>query len=111
VRLRHPNPYAKPRIVHGYLTDDGDRIRLREGIRIAMGIARQNAIGRHLDGDLRAAAAAGLAPRSDSDEAIDDYIRAAAFSFYHPSGSCMMGPVVNAQLRVHGLDNVRVADT
>jgi len=111
VRLRHPNPYAKPRIVHGYLSDDDDRIRLRQGIRIAVAIAIQNAIGRHLDGDLRAAADAGLAPRSDSDEAIDDYIRVAAFSFYHPSGSCMMGPVVDAQLRVHGLDNVRVADT
>jgi choline dehydrogenase len=111
VRLRHPNPYAKPRIVHDYLSHDDDRVRLREGIRIAMNIARQDAIGRHLEGDLRAAAEAGLAPRSDTDDAIDDYIRAAAFSFYHPSGSCMMGPVVDAQLRVHGLDNVRIADT
>jgi choline dehydrogenase-like flavoprotein len=111
VRLRHSTPYAKPRITHGYLSDDDDRVRLREGIRIAMGIASQAAISSHLAFDIDGAADAGLAPLSDTDAAIDDYIRAAAFSFYHPSGSCMMGPVVDAQLRVHGLANVRVADT
>jgi choline dehydrogenase-like flavoprotein len=111
VRLRHPNPYAKPRIIHGYLSDDDDRMRLREGIRIAMEIAGQPAIARHLEMDLTASANAGLAPGSDTDAAIDEYIGAAAFSFYHPSGSCMMGPVLDHELRVHGLDNVRVADT
>ncbi len=111
VRLRHSTPYAKPRITHGYLSDDDDRVRLRHGVRIAMDIARQTAIAGQLEINLDDAAAAGLAPRSDTDAAIDEYISAVAFSFYHPSGSCMMGPVVDPRLRVHGLDNVRVADT
>ncbi len=111
VRLRHPHPYAKPRIQHAYLDVEDDRVRLRHGVRLAMDIARRPALRRHLDSDVRGAGEAGLAPRSDTDEAIDDYIRAAAFSFYHPSGTCMMGRVVDAELRVHGLDNVRVADT
>ena len=57
------------------------------------------------------AAAAGLAPVSDRDDDIDDFIRGQAFSFYHPSGTCMMGKVVDAELRVNGLANVWIADT
>ena len=78
---------------------------------MSMRIARQAALTSLLDGDLDTAARAGLAPESDSDQAIDDYIRNQAFSFYHPSGSCMMGKVVDSELRVYGVDNVRVADT
>ena len=37
--------------------------------------------------------------------------RRPAVLHYHPSGTCMMGKVVDNRLRVHGLDNVRVADT
>jgi choline dehydrogenase-like flavoprotein len=76
-----------------------------------MRISGHAEIARHLKFDLAGAAAAGLAPGSDTDRAIDDYIERAGFSFYHPSGSCMMGPVVDERLRVRGLDNVRVADT
>lgn len=111
VRLRHSTPYAKPRIVHEYLAAPGDRERLRRGLRIALEIARQPALAGLLDTDLRGAAAAGLAPRSDSDADLDAYISEAAFSFYHPSGTCAIGAVVDPELRVHGLENVRVADT
>jgi choline dehydrogenase-like flavoprotein len=107
VRLRHGNPYAKPRITHNYLADADDQARLREGVRICMRIAREKGLGV----DLRASVAAGLAPPSDLDHDIDDYIRTQSFSFYHPSSTCMMGAVVDHELRVHGLDNVRVADT
>lgn len=111
VRLRHSTPYAKPRIVHDYLAGPDDLVRLRRGVRLAMKIARQPALTGAVDMDLRAAADAGLAPRGDSDTAIDDYIASSAFSFYHPAGTCAMGPVVDPRLRVRGLDNVRVADT
>lgn len=111
VQLRHPHPYAKPRIVHNYLVEEDDRLRLRAGIRMGMQIARQAALTSVLDTDLRSAADAGLAPVSDKDDDIDSFIRTQSFSFYHPSGSCMMGKVVDAQLKVYGLGNVRVADT
>ena len=111
VRLRHSHPYAKPRIVHNYLADADDRARLREGVRLCLRIARQPTLTSALGTDLRAAAHAGLAPPSDRDDDIDAYIRSQSFSFYHPSGTCMMGKVVDHELRVHGLDNVRVADT
>lgn len=111
VTLRHSHPYAKPRIFHNYLDDADDRARLREGLRICLRIARESRLTSMLDGDLQSSAAAGLAPVSDRDEDLDDYIRTQSFSFYHPSGTCMMSKVVDNELRVFGLDNVRVADT
>ena len=38
-------------------------------------------------------------------------MRATAFSFYHPAGTCAMGKVVDADLRVMGVEGVRVCDT
>ncbi|MBN9743152.1 choline dehydrogenase [Amycolatopsis sp. A1MSW2902] len=111
VRLRHNHPYAKPRIVHNYLDDADDRQRLREGVRMCMRIARETRLTGMLDADLAGAAAAGLAPASDRDHDIDEFIRTQSFSFYHPSGTCVLGKVVDEKLRVRGLDNVRVADT
>jgi hypothetical protein len=52
-----------------------------------MEIARQAAIRDRLETGLKEAADMGLAPRSDTDDAIDQYITDAAFSFYHPSGT------------------------
>jgi choline dehydrogenase len=111
VRIRHPHPYSKPRISHNYLSDPEERRILRDGLRMAMEIARQPAIARNLQTDLGSSAELGLAPRDETDAALNEFIRANAFSFYHPSGSCAMGQVVDAELRVHGLANVRVADT
>lgn len=111
VTIRHPHPYAKPRITHSYLSDPDERVRLRAGIRMAMEMARQPAIAKLLRTDLKGSAELGLAPTGESDAAIDEYIERAAFSFYHPAGTCAMGDVVDQQLMVRGLENVRVADT
>lgn len=111
VTVRHAHPYAKPRIFHNYLDNPDDLNRLREGVRLCMRIAREGRLTDLLDSDLSTAAAAGLAPRTDLDRDIDEFIRTQSFSFYHPSGTCMMGKVVDHELRVYGLDNVRVADT
>jgi choline dehydrogenase len=110
VRLRTPEPYSKPRIQHNYLTEPSDRERTRDGIRLALEIARQPALREHL-ADPEGTASNGLVPVDDSDRAIDEYVRRAAFSFYHPSCTCAIGRVVDPQLRVLGLANVRVADT
>jgi choline dehydrogenase-like flavoprotein len=82
---------------------------MRDGIRIAMEIGRQPALAEHL-ADPRSDAHRGLIPADDSDAAIDEYMRRATFAFWHPCGTCSIGDVVDPELRVHGLDNVRVAD-
>jgi choline dehydrogenase-like flavoprotein len=110
VTLRSSVPYAKPRILHNYLMDAKDWETLREGVRIAMRISGQPALKPHLR-DLSRTIAAGLAPASDSDAAIDEYLRSHAMSFYHPAGTCAMGTVVDSRLRVFGAEALRVADT
>jgi choline dehydrogenase-like flavoprotein len=110
VSLRTAEPYSKPRIQHNFLSEESDRARMREGIRIALAIAQQPALAKHLK-DSRGDALRGLIPADDSDASIDEYMRRTAFAFWHPCGTCAIGDVVDPELRVHGLENVRVADT
>lgn len=55
-------------------------------------------------------------PQAQSDEALDAWARQVTETGYHASGTCKMGPagdpeaVVDPQLRVHGLDSLRVVD-
>jgi choline dehydrogenase-like flavoprotein len=110
VWLRSPLPQAKPRILHNYLADAEDVEVLRRGVRMAMDIASSPSLREVLEDPL-AANGDGSIPRSDSHTAIDEHIRATAFSFYHPAGTCAMGAVVDSEMRVMGVDGVRVCDT
>ena len=107
VRLRSPLPSAKPRIMHNYLADERDLTTLRDGLRLALEIARQPALRSHL---IAGAPHRGI-PDSDSDADLDRHIRRTAFSFYHPAGTCAIGRVVDPRLRVLGVEGLRVADT
>ena len=55
-------------------------------------------------------------PERNSDEELLDHARATGNTAYHPMGTCRMGPVerldsvVDEQLRVHGVKDLRVAD-
>src|SRR5262249_9345954 len=53
-------------------------------------------------------------PAAQSDEELLNHIRHTAGTTYHPTSTCMMGPhergVVDTQLRVHGLEALRVID-
>jgi choline dehydrogenase len=57
-----------------------------------------------------------IAPGADrtTDDEILDWVKKAAETTYHPVGTCKMGSdpmaVVDAQLRVHGIAGLRVAD-
>jgi choline dehydrogenase len=58
--------------------------------------------------------APGAGVGRDDDNAILDWARSTATTIYHPTGTCKMGQddmaVVDNQLRVHGISNLRVAD-
>lgn len=109
VRLRSGLPQAKPRIWHNFLSDREDVRVLREGVRMAMRIARQPSLAEVLR-PRRDSRAEGLIPASDTDAEVDAYMRASAFSFYHPVGTCAIGPVVDSGLRVLGVEGLRVCD-
>jgi len=103
VMLRAPLPDSKPRVLCNFLTTEEDRRCLIEGVRIALEIASQPA--------LKAVEREPFSvPASTSDEDILAWAQTAGQSVYHPTSTCAMGEVVDSQLRVLGVDGLRVAD-
>jgi choline dehydrogenase-like flavoprotein len=103
VMLRAPLPDSKPRVLCNFLTTEEDRRSLIDGTRIALEIAAQPA--------LKAVERSPFSvPASSSDEDILAWARQAGQSVYHPTSTCAMGAVVDAELRVFGVDGLRVAD-
>jgi choline dehydrogenase-like flavoprotein len=109
VRLRSSEPQSKPRIQHNFLADESDMLALRDGIRLGLEIAEQTALSQLVTAPSRGANR--MLPNGDSDAVIDEFIRDTAFAFYHPCGTCAIGTVTDPELRVHGVEGVRVADT
>jgi choline dehydrogenase len=50
------------------------------------------------------------APAADSEGARRAHVAATTFPIYHPVGTCAIGSVVDADLRVEGLESIRVVD-
>ena len=103
VKLRSRVPTAKPRILHNYLVDEGDRAALISGVRRAVQIAAQPALTGVTTG-------AYTAPAGDDDASILAHIERNSTTIYHPVGTCGMGRVVDDELRVLGMESLRVVD-
>jgi choline dehydrogenase-like flavoprotein len=111
VTLRSSDPKDKPIIDPRYLTDDAgeDRAALMSGLRMCAAIA-QSPVLRGLIGKIaRPRGATGL-----DDETFERALNSLSHTLYHPVGTCRMGrddtSVVDPQLRVRGVDGLRVAD-
>jgi choline dehydrogenase len=108
VALRSADPLAAPLIQPNYLEAEADRRTLRRGIAIAREVIGQPAFDRYRGPELM--------PGADirDDAATDAWIRRTAETIYHPVGTARMGTnsdgVVDARLRVHGVEGLRVAD-
>lgn len=91
--------------------DEADRVRLREGARLAWNLARTPELAQYHDGaiDLDQATV-------DDDALLDEWIHATSTSMAHPTCTCPMGPdpsegaVVDSEGRVYGVEGLRVAD-
>jgi choline dehydrogenase len=103
VTLRSPLPDAQPRIVHNYLSTPEDRETLEAAVRLSMDLAERAPLADVLR-------APWVAPADDSDAALEQFIRAQAQTVYHPTSTCAIGSVVDPQLRVLGIEGLRVAD-
>lgn len=108
IGLQSADPLAPPAIETGYFTDPADMQLMKHAVRDARRILGQPAFAdtrkrEEEPGD-----------EVTSDEELEDYIRARTETIYHPVGTCKMGndntAVVDDQLRVHGLQGLRVAD-
>ncbi|MEU2736700.1 GMC oxidoreductase [Streptomyces sp. NPDC007095] len=110
--LTSADPSVKPALDFRYFTDedDYDGRTLVDGIRIARRIARTEPLA----GWLKREVCPG--PEVTDDEELSAYARQVAHTVYHPAGTCRMGAtddqlaVVDPELRVRGLDGLRIAD-
>jgi len=101
--LRTANPASKPRITHNYFAAAEDRRSMIEGMRIGLEIAEQPALRVHISGPHDV-------PKSRSETDIWDFVQRKARTVYHPTSTCAIGPVVDNQLKVHGVERLRVVD-
>ncbi|MEV6926506.1 GMC family oxidoreductase N-terminal domain-containing protein [Dactylosporangium sp. NPDC051485] len=103
VLLASDDPTAKPRIVHNYFAEPADLDDAVIATRLGMELAEQKAVALYNESQYEP-------PASSSDSDLRDYIRRYAHSIFHPAGTCAMGAVVDAELRVLGVEALRVVD-
>jgi choline dehydrogenase len=110
VKITSADTAASPSILFNYLAADEDRDAWRRCIRLTREIINQPAMDAYRGEEIQPGAQVA------SDEEIDRWVRENVESAYHPAGTCKMGraddpmSVVDAECRVHGLDNLRVID-
>jgi choline dehydrogenase-like flavoprotein len=108
ISLATPDPMAAPRIEANYLSHPDDLPVLMKGLKIARAITQAPALARHIARETLPG------PQIASDAQLEADIRARAETIYHPVGTCRMGQdrdaVVDARLRVRGIDKLRVVD-
>jgi choline dehydrogenase-like flavoprotein len=108
ITLASSDPTAPPIIDPNLLGDPADVGPLLRGLQLARRIAASPPFARYQAKEVQPGASV------QSEPGLVDYIRRAAGTVHHPVSSCRMGPdgrsVVDSQLRVHGVDALRVVD-
>jgi len=111
IRLRSADPHAKPVIEPRYLSDPGgvDRAAMMEGLRICARMVEAPALKGLLGPIARPRDCTEL-----NEATLERALATCAHTLYHPLGTCRMGSdqasVVDPQLRVRGVEGLRVAD-
>jgi 4-pyridoxate dehydrogenase len=110
ITLASANPRAPVRIRQNFLSTEHDRRTMRDGLKLVRRMAQTAPLADFVARELKPG------PETQSDEALDAYIRATAATAHHPLGTCKMGSerdplaVVDTELRVRGIDGLRVVD-
>ncbi len=111
ITLKSADPNEAPRIFFNYMSTDQDWQDFRTCIRLTREIFAQDAFKDHVKHEIQPGSAL------QTDDEIDGFIRDHAESAYHPCGTCRIGraddprAVVDPELRVIGVDGLRVADS
>ncbi len=107
VSLKSKNPEEQAIIQPNFLEEEADRMVLLNAGKTALEILHSNAFSGHLKSIL-------TPPDSSSDDAFMLHILRQLETVYHPVGTCKMGndemAVVDDELRVHGINGLRVID-
>ena len=108
ILLRSSDPSAPPRIAYNFFSVADDLERLREGFKLARTVAYQKPMDPFRGSEI----SPGLQVKSDAE--IGAFIRQTAITAHHPCGTCAMGigpgAVTDPQLKVCGVERLRVAD-
>lgn len=110
VRARSADPFDAPIIQPNYLAEEYDRRVLLSGMKLARKLLASDPLQPYyLREDFPG-------PEVQSDDELMGAAKERGTTTFHPSGTCRMGPatdpqaVVDDQLRVHGLESLRVVD-
>lgn len=110
VMIRSRDPFEHPAIRANYLATETDRQCIVAGLQLARRLSQTRALAPYIAAELEPG------PERATEAELLAHARARGGTIFHPTSSCMMGPdsnplaVVDAELRVHGLTGLRVAD-
>ena len=108
IALRSADPLAAPVIDPNYFVDPRDAEAMRTGFELAREIGHDKALAQWRGREIYPAE--HWTSRAEKDR----FVRLAANTFFHPVGTCRMGvgedTVVDTQLKVHGVEGLRVVD-
>lgn len=108
IRIRSANPFEPPEMQANYLSTELDRRTAVAAVKAARAIAQSPAMQPYVKREVKP----GL--QDLSDEALLEFCRNNGATIFHPSGTCKMGTdemaVLDARLRVHGMQGLRVVD-
>ncbi len=108
VLAQSPDPHDQPAINPRYLSEETDRRAMVGGLKFVRQLFAAPALAKYVVREKMPG------PDVQSDDELLDYARQNGGTVYHASCSCMMGDhamaVVDSELRVHGLDGLRVID-
>lgn len=103
VTLRSSDPFARPEIDAGYFTDRRDLDAIVEGCLTTREIVLGSKTMRHFIQE-------SYIGDANTPETMIEHVRTWGQTLYHPVGTCAIGSVVDENLRVHGIANLRVVD-
>jgi choline dehydrogenase-like flavoprotein len=108
VSLASPDPHVAPAVDPNLLGDPTDLPPLLRGLELARRIIAAPAFARYRAVEVQPG------PEAQGEAALTEYVRRASATVHHPCGSCRMGSdenaVVDPELRVRGIEGLRVAD-
>jgi choline dehydrogenase len=108
IHIGGPNPFDAPKIRPNFLDNKLDQDTLIAGLHLCRSVGETEAMKQHISHEMNPGSSV------TTDEGMLQFARDTGATTYHPMGTCKMGSdpmaVVDDRLRVHGIENVRVAD-